>query len=291
MSLGETQACLARLYLSDAYRHWFYADSAAALASYRLDRDEREALAALSRDQLDRFAATLQAKRGKGPETAYPASYLLGEVGMRRLFARYHQLFHPRSDQSRVDDILAFGQFAEASLRDEPSAPPHAADLVRYERLFFAVSSVRAGPPDEPPRTESGELDPQAFPRTRAHVVLGRFEHDVAAAEDSLRRGAPCGADEVRGACTILFIPGRRDRGATMKRLNAATAVIVEQCTGRQRVHDVVGSAEARLGAPHLRKAVAAVLVQLTSAGALSFGLVPSDDATDYPAASDSEGI
>src|SRR5205823_5930952 len=44
MSIGEMQACLARLYVNEPFRRWFCLDPAAALEGYRLTEEERASL-------------------------------------------------------------------------------------------------------------------------------------------------------------------------------------------------------------------------------------------------------
>jgi hypothetical protein len=270
MSIAEMQACLARLYLNDAYRHWFYADPAGALAGYRLEPEERDVLPRLPRDQLERFASSLIAKRRKDAEAAYPASFALNGEAMRRLYHRYHQLLPPRLDQPRTEDVIAFGRFAEASLRDDELIVAYANELVRYERLYYTACVDASGRSKVPGQVDD-RLPSQAQPGIRRGVHLAHFDHDVAAVEEALRQGdPPPTASEVRGGCSILFVPGSNRREARMLRINAATVAVVERCDGQRTVAEVIAGTEAALSASGLREAIAETITRLVAAGALA---------------------
>jgi hypothetical protein len=270
MSIAEMQACLARLYLSDAYRHWFYADPAKALASYRLEAAERTALAELRHDQLELFASSLVAKRRKGAEGAYPASFTLDGPAMRRLHYRYHQLFPPRSGQSPPDDAIAFGKFAEASLAEDEQVVQYAGDLIRYERLYYRACIESSPGPAVAAAGRPGSLSMESRPVRRTRVELAHFDHDVGVVEDGLRRGEPPpDAAAVRDACSILFVPGRNGREARMLRVNAATVVVVERCDGQRTVADVIVDTETAVGVGSLCDPIVRTIARLVAADVL----------------------
>jgi hypothetical protein len=273
VSIAEVQACLARLYLSDGYRHWFYADPAGALASYRLEPDERDALAGLPRDQLELFASSLVAKRRKGTEVAYPASFTIDDATLRWVFHRYHQLFPLRSDQSRADDAIAFGHFAEASLADEAQAVAYLGDLVRYERLYYTASLDRTVPAAAAVTTVPNGRAADAHPVRRPYVELAGFAHDVGAIEEAVCRGDPAPpAAQVCRACSILFVPAGDGREARMLRINDATVAIVERCDGRRTVAAVIADTEAALGVGGLGDAIVETITRLVAADVLALG-------------------
>ena len=259
MSIGEMQACLARLYVSEPFRRWFYAEPDGALASYALAEEERQALGGLDRTALDLFAASLISKRWKGTERAYPALVALDAAAMRRCYTRFYHLYPARLDHASYQDVVDFGKFVEATLAHSEQVPPYASDLARYERLYYlagiasdaAVETMADTDATPPPVT------PALRPARRRHVQVADFAYDVGAIEEALRHGRT--PSEVRpsgNGCTIVFCPSAGTPGVRMLRINAPTKTVLDLCDGSRTVTDIIAATNAAFGAEGLDDAV-----------------------------------
>jgi len=273
MSIGEMQACLAWLYVSEPFRSWFYLDPDAALKSYNLTDEEDGALRKLDRDRLDLFASSLISKRRKGVERAFPVLFALDAAMMRRYYTRFYHLYPARLDQASYLDVVNFGKFVEESLAQAEWVPAYASDLARYERLYYlaSIAAVSDGAPADlanvaPTRVCLPTMEVQ--PVLRNGVQVADFAYDVGEIEDAIRRGhAPAEARTVSGGCSIIFQPN--PSGVKMLRINAATKTVLALCDGRRTAAAVVADTEAALGATNLTDAIVETINRLLASNVL----------------------
>lgn len=279
MSIGEMQACLARLYVSEPFRQLFYADPLAALGGYKLTSEESKALESLDPNLLDRFASSLVGKRSKQVERAYPLLFALDADEMRRYYWRFYQLYTAKPHHSAHQDVMDFGTFMEESLATAEHLPPYTSDVARYERLYFwaafatpsRAAADRREPP-EPPRVTSFD----ARPSLRSDVAVADFAYDVGEIEELLQQGrAPDERQLASGRCTIVFRPGTSTSDIQMLRINAPTRSVLDFCDGRRTVSQVVADTESALRATDLKDGIINTIDRLLALEVLS--LDPAD--------------
>ncbi|GCE15095.1 glycosyltransferase [Tengunoibacter tsumagoiensis] len=137
MSLAEMQSHLAHLYTNDAFRHLFAIAPDVSFAHYLLTEQEKQALRAIDRRLLDYFATSLKMKQQGYFRSIYPATFLLEETLIQRLFNRFYQYYPAHPQEDFFPRMLAFGTFMEQSLALDESAPPYASEIAKYERLHY----------------------------------------------------------------------------------------------------------------------------------------------------------
>jgi hypothetical protein len=252
MSTGEMQACLARLYVDEPFRRLLYLDPQAALVSYRLTPKEDAAIRDIDRDSLDRFAASLIAKRRKPVERAYPLLFRIDGKEIRRYYARFYQLYAAKPYQAGHQEIINFGTFVEESAANAEHLPAYASDLARYERLYYSTRVATLSDAD-PPGQSQAEPQPvvqmNARPSLSPHVTIAIFAHDVGAIEEALQNGEAPAEIHAGSHCCIIFRPGNSDSSVQMLRINAPTKIILDCCDGRRTLAQIVTDTEVALGA------------------------------------------
>jgi hypothetical protein len=270
MSIAEMQACLARLYVSEPFRKWFYADPERALASYSLAEEERDALHGIDRSALDLFAASLIAKRRKSIERCYPALFALDAAAMRRCYIRFYDLFPARLDHASFQDVVDFGKFVEETFAPGEQVPPYTSDLARYERLYYlAALAADAGAPTMDADAGPPPVTPALRPARRRGVQVADFANDVGDIEEALRHGQAPGEVPPTGGCTIVFCPSAGTSGVRMLRINTPTKTVLGLCDGSRTVADIVTATETALGAEDLNDAVVDTIGRLLASGVL----------------------
>lgn len=268
MSLGEMNACLARLYVDEPFRKLFWLDPDSTLADYALDSAERNAVRSLDQNMLEYFAASLKHKRMKRIERAFPLLFSLDRATVERIYSRFHQLYKLRAGHAVHQDALDFGEFAEASLPDMPGMLACAADVARFERLYYActyaesdAADTLSGPPFEVPG---------ARPRLADGVTIASFEHDVVAIEEAIDDGRlPDVATIKPAACSIIFRPATAISVRQMLRINTPTRAILERCDGCHNVAQIVAESEEALDASDLEAGIVDVIRRLFELGVL----------------------
>jgi hypothetical protein len=272
MSIAEMQACLARLYVSEPFRNWFYADPDLALASYSLAEEERDALRGLDRSALDLFAASLITKRRKRIERTYPALFALDAAAMRRCYIRFYHLFPARLDHASVQDVVDFGKFVEETFARGGQVPPYTSDLARYERLYYlaAVAGDIAGEATLDADATPPQVTPALRPARRRAVQVADFAYDVGDIEEALRHGqAPGEVPPPDSACTIVFCPSAGPSGVRMLRINTPTKIVLGLCDGTRSVAEIVVATEMAVGAADLNDAVVDTIGRLLASRVL----------------------
>jgi hypothetical protein len=179
MALAEVQAALAKLFTQTQARAAFARDSLAAGRALGLDEADAAALARLAPRALERYAASLTAKRRLDAAKLLPLTALaLGDE------------FGPRSSEAfaepppgAVADALAL---VDRLASDPRAAPPWIGDLARYEGAFLRSR------------------------RPRCAIRVHRFHFPVLAIAGALRRGERIDAVPPRRCIGIWArMPGR----------------------------------------------------------------------------------
>jgi hypothetical protein len=268
MSLGELQACLARLYIDEPFRRLFYIDPLKTLEEYRLTEEEYIAVSSIDRDKLNFFAVSLKNKRKTRIQQAYPFLFALDEREIDHYYARFYQLYTAKPHQSGYQDVIDFGKFIEESLTDSLSLPRYASDLVRYERLYYCAMRLRRqGGDDETLDSNAGGkpimVSASARPSLRSGVVLAQFDYQVAEIEDALQRGEQPDDLELKSECFIVFKPPTNISDVKLVRLNLASKTVVAFCDASRTVSEIVSGVEATLGVGGLNDSVVDAITRL----------------------------
>jgi hypothetical protein len=143
MALADVQSMLARLFTDAPFRASFFSDPVAVGRSNGLDAVEAQALAALSRDDVDGFAGTLRRKRADDVRKVLPLT-ARALSGAFRDHVRPATAGAPRPGRHR-DDARALVALLSRISRSGELTPPWAADLARYEMTFGDALHCRAG--------------------------------------------------------------------------------------------------------------------------------------------------
>lgn len=141
--LAAFQEAFVALAADAAARRSFARDAAAYLARFELDEDERAALCAIPREQLESFARSLVAKRWSELVRVVPLSLRVAPSLRER--HRAWALEHPARVRDGVlspgaaEGLRAFAPLSEQLAADEAEAA-YAADLLTFEALRAASS-------------------------------------------------------------------------------------------------------------------------------------------------------
>src|ERR1044072_5474787 len=196
---------LARLYVNETFLESFCAGPDQALTGYDLTPREAAALAGIDRDAVKKYASSLRAKTQGRFEHAYRLLITLDAAAFHKYYLRFYELRPIRPYETFNGPISEFGRFLERSFAGNPEVPPYAADLARYQRLFYEARFAPrspAAPRVEPPA--AGELDDRSRLCVAPGVRLERFPYDMAALEAALRQGE-IPRDVERALCRVVF--------------------------------------------------------------------------------------
>lgn len=266
MSIAEMQACLARLYVNDAFRRLFHADSATAIGGYQLTPEESAAIQRIDPAMLDFFAASLKNKRKKRVLRAFPLTFMLDHPAADRYYSRFYQLHAARSHHSIHQDVIDFGIFMEESLAQSDDLPPYAVDVVRYERLYYFAALATPAAAATPAPDGAAAVLRSTRPAPREGVEIASFSYDVAAIEKALEAGEkPADPPVVAGGYAIVFRPGSAEADAKMMRLNRPTRVVFELCDGQRTVSEIAAEAQEVLGVAGMEDSIVATINRLVA--------------------------
>jgi hypothetical protein len=185
MALADVQAVLARLFTDASFRACFFADPVAVGRANGLDPADAQRLAALSREEVVGFAATLRRKRAVDVRKVLPlTARALGDKFRDHLLPVTAGA--PRPGRHR-DDARALVDHLGRMARSARLEPPWAGDLARYELTFGEALHRCAG------------------------IMVRQFRYPVGRLATAILGGAPM--PEVEPSMTVgiwLRWPGRR---------------------------------------------------------------------------------
>ncbi|MEA2562609.1 MAG: hypothetical protein QOH06_4113 [Acidobacteriota bacterium] len=243
MSLIEMHSALARLYVDETFLQSFCARPDQALARYDLTPREAAALAGIDRDAVKKYAASLRSKTRGRFEHAYRLLLALDEAAFHKYYLRFYELRPIRPYETFNGPTVELGQFLERSFTDNPEVPPYAADLARYQRLFYqARFEPRAG--TAPPAASPAGLDLRTRLRLAPGVRIERFQYDMAALEETLRKGERP-QDVQRATCEVVFQSLPEVGRARKFQISKSTAGLLSQCDGTRELGDAAARLEA----------------------------------------------
>jgi hypothetical protein len=245
MSLGEVYSALARLYTDEPFLESFCARPEQILSSYDLTPREAAALAGIDRDAVTKYASSLRSKTRGRFEHAYRLLLALDAAAFNKYYLRFYELRPIRPYETFNGPIVELGQFFEGSFTDNPEVPPYAADLARYQRLFFQARfepRERIGSRVEPPAVNA--LDARTRLGVAPGVRIERFRYDMGALEETLRKGeAP---QEVQSEdCQVVFQSLGEVGRARKFQVSTSTAELLSLCDETRELGNIVASLEA----------------------------------------------
>jgi len=265
VSASESQACLAHLYTSASFRRLVALEPERALDGYFLTAAERLSITTIDADALERFAQSLEVKRRRRLERAYPALFALDPAVLETLCRRYHELYPRRPDEPVDTDVTQFGMFAEQTLAGGEPFARHAADLARFERLMYALRQRASGADQHADgRGQPATRDAGDRPRRCDGVTVARFHCNVSEIGDALRQGL---TPDVRHEEEFIVCGVRDGEWAPrILRVSAAVALVVELCDGERSAADVGAAIEAHFAEQGLGGSVDDIIRRLAHA-------------------------
>jgi len=287
MSIGEMQACLARLYVDESFRCQFRLDPAATIAGYRLGEAEMMALRNLDHRALNHFARSLIGKRRRRIEQAYPLLFAIDAQEMRHYYSRFYHIHPAQPYEDEHATAIDFGLFMEESLPQVAHLPAYAAEVAKYERLYYAAAldaRRNAVATAQEHQTSAALVGMSACPALRGGVQVANFTYDLAKIEEALQQGSvPAPSDVSTEGSSILFLPGASDAAVGMLRINAPTKAVLDLCNGSRTMAQIVAESELALHAADLHAGIAAAVLRLLAAGVLTLDAVDRERADPAP--------
>ena len=264
MSIAEMQACLARLYVDDTFRQLFYRDTNTTLADYKLTQAETTALKSIDRKMLDLFAAGLKTRRKKKFQATYQLLFQLNKAEMDRYFDRYYQLYPARPGQSTLTQILEFGEFMEQTVATDTDLPPYAADVARYERLYYAARYRPSGRDsfDTAPSLKRERLALDSKPEQCQGVYLATFDYNIVELVGFLKQNPPIKTPLAEASC-FVFQQIPNSLKPQVFQITLPTRDLLEQCDGQQSVAALITGMERAMNRTSLEARVMQILQQL----------------------------
>ena len=264
MSIAEMQACLARLYVDDTFRQLFYLEADTTLAGYKLTEEETTALKNIDQKMLDLFAAGLKTRRKKKFQATYQLLFQLNKAEMDRYFDRYYQLYPARPGQALLTQILEFGEFMEQTVAGDTEMPPYAADVARYERLYYAAryqpssrDSFHAVLP-----SQMGRLSLESRPERCEGVYLGTFDYNIVQLVGYLKQNPHIELPTAEASC-FVFQQRLHSSKPQVFEVTLPTRDLLEQCDGQRSVAELIAGLEQTVGRRGLQASVMQILRQL----------------------------
>lgn len=271
MSVAEMQACLAQLYVDDAFRKLFYLEPETTLKEYKLTQKESDAIKGINREMLDVFAEVLKRKRKKRFQAAYPLLFRLVGEGINRYFERYYRLYLAKPNESTSQQMLFFGEFMEQSLSCDEDYPPYTSELAQFERLYYAARM----PLLTPDSLQADDQRPQdvhadARPFLRQGVQIAAFRFNLVKIVSCLQQQQDLVDVELEeGKYCTVFQP---IKGALIPKIFSISSTIytlLTLCDGRRSVSEITLEIEKSLGKEHLADNILRAINQLLSLGVI----------------------
>jgi hypothetical protein len=129
MGLKEQQDLLVRLYTDAEFSAAFFDDPSAVSADENLSKDEADEIAAVARDEIQFFAASLIWKRLREVEKLLPATCRYLGNDLEPQFREFARNFNPASTKKHLEDAIRFSGF----IYDSRSIAPSIKDIARFE--------------------------------------------------------------------------------------------------------------------------------------------------------------
>ncbi|MDJ0837609.1 MAG: glycosyltransferase [Acidobacteriota bacterium] len=268
VSISEMQACLARLYMDQSFKRLFELEPDRTLKNYHLTDQETESIKSIDRKVLDYFALSLKAKYRERLLRSFP---LLQKVvpadTLKRYFTRFFQLYVPKPEETTVQQVADFGGFIAEVLAADDSVPAFAADVARYEALFYrarftptgADTLARLNKALPPARTEfSGETVVKLEEGVYAEV----FSHKILDLVDRLNEDAEPG-EVPSGQFPVVFRTEPRTLQPKVFHINPAMMAVLRAAGTGNTVDGLIEEVERELGARNLAGKIRPTLVDL----------------------------
>ncbi|WP_166427280.1 PqqD family peptide modification chaperone [Nonomuraea mesophila] len=251
MTMAETQAALARLYVDEAFRGWFAHAPDEALRKYELTEPEKDTLKAIDKKMVALFAQTLRDKRRGRLVATFPlTSRVCGREIVGRYFERYYDLHPAQPNMLVAEHAMAFGRFLVDCIAITASLPSYATDLCQYEQTMSEMRLTplptddlllldAAPPPD-------ADVPPQARPVLAPGIRILRLDYDIPSIADAIERGeAPQDARPTPVVLVMRVLPQGLPEAF---RVNEATAALLDLCTGDRTTAQITDLLAARFG-------------------------------------------
>ena len=247
MSHRELQACLARLYVDDAFLRLYEVQPETIFSQYTLTQEERDTISAIEYQSLRIFASSLRGKKKNYMLKAYPALFAVNDRVITNFYCRFYDLRRIAPNDDSLDLVLRFGVFMEESLLGHEDLPSYTSDLARYERLkIWAIRNpdgqspeTRSGPVDEIGKEERAPFTLETVPWIPDDIRVGEFNNEIISIYKNLRRG-----EEVENPdptpCSLVF---KRPRGGQEKKIfkiSSDTHRLLEFCDHRGTIGEIV---------------------------------------------------
>jgi hypothetical protein len=271
MSVGEMQAVLARLYIDGPFLDLFCERPEAVLGGYRLSSRERSALAGIDRRGVREFAASLRTKTFGRFKSPYRLSLLAEPQAIPQVFRRFYELRPIRPNEKFYEPTLEFGDFLEETLSEAPWVAPYAAELVRYEKLFFRArfGTRPAESPAAPSDVTAAEIGLDFAPRRKPGILLERFDFDMATLEKKLEAGerpeGPFG-----GPSYVVYKPLRHLGAARKFQLSRPFFLLLSRADGKMTLGEIAAGLEGEIAAPNLADSLRAATRKVFEMGLLA---------------------
>lgn len=137
-SVAEMQASF-RLYVDDAFRPLFSFDKDVAPNDRQMNEQEGQALMRMDREGVEFFARSLEIKRRRKLQSAYPFIFQVVNKSMDRYLSRFERFSPARPNEAYVELLQSFGVFIEQCLAADKDFPSYAREVVRFERISLSM--------------------------------------------------------------------------------------------------------------------------------------------------------
>lgn len=267
MSNAETQACLARLYIDDAFRKLFYLAPETTLSVYKLTEAEFKVIQSIDHERLDFFSSMLKEKQKRKVHRAYPLLLKVAGEEMELYSHRYGQLHPPQPHEASLPWLLKLGTFLEQCLRDDEDVPIYTGDLARYETYYLATAM------QPPVREVAALLEHEQHPAVikledYPYLVGGNkivtFTYNIPRIVDSIKQGVKPPESSVQlGQYSYIF---RRSSSSPLPEVLSITAAIhqlLSFCDGQHCLNEIIHIMEHSLGNQSLEEHILRVIRHL----------------------------
>lgn len=273
MSMSEMQACLARLYVDEPFRKYFFLDPDDALKNYKLTEQEKVSLQGIDRVMMTHFAGSLKAKRKRKFEVAYKFLFDLNGSEMNRFYDRYYALYPARPGEKSTQQVIDFGTFIEQTLVNDSDFPPYAVDVARYARLLYISRYVPTDQDDfqfinDDTKTTLAPLSPTTQPFLQDRILLGEFDYNIIELIKQLKQEET--PKDWQGQQFLVFQQIPNTLQPNVFGITPATFELLKLCKGNT-VEEITSKIEQQTGRANLQDQVIHILHQLQQKDLISW--------------------